>query len=130
MCFPRAEAQNECGESKVFVCRHGTVVPCLIVKLGATFWIAIISNGGDNSVENSVLLKIEILVEDMMSNLTEGLSFDGVGGCIPSGDSGRVRNVNFGRLWGAKFHGFDGGRGMFFGGISRVCDVHELSKGG
>ena len=90
MLFVGVKSENKKDEDGVFVLCHGTVVSTDGIKLRTALRFAAVANGGGSSawgkgfhVEDSALMKVEVVVRDVITKLAKDPGFDGVGPCTP-----------------------------------------------
>ncbi len=90
MLFVGVKAENKKDEDGVFVLRYGTVVFTDGIKLCTALRCAAVASGGGGSawgkgfcVEDSVLVKVEVFVRDVITNVAKNPGFDGVGRRTP-----------------------------------------------
>ena len=88
MLFVGVKSKNKKDEDGVFVLHHGTVVSTDGIKLRTALRFAAVANGGGGSawgkgfrMEDSVLVKVEVFVQDVISKVAKDPGFDGVGRC-------------------------------------------------
>jgi hypothetical protein len=90
MLFAGVKAENKKDEDGVFVLPHGTVVSADGIKLRIALRFAAVANGGGGSawdkafhVEDLVLVKVEVFVQDVITKVAKDPGFDGVGPRTP-----------------------------------------------
>ena len=101
MLFVGVKSENKKDEDGVFVLCHGTVVSTDGIKLRTALRFAAVANNGGGSargkgfhVEDLVLVKVEVFVQDVITKIAKDPGFDGVGHCTPFvGGGGKDRKA-------------------------------------